>query len=156
MRFSKRSKKTWVFVRRDTGVRRTLWCGFVYAFVLHIMFIFRIFSLEAVFFTSYKMISIDSKNDHETYGNTLSSIEPLLQGEYRILIYIMPCIASILVNFLKLRLTSKNVGALFLKFPQFILAPAFSPFMFEGIKINGVEPLGKTRENQALLGILFC
>ena len=110
---------------------------FLALLLLNSMFCFRLFALEAIFFASYQKISIDQSNGWETFGDILEGeIKPLLLGKYRVLIYIAPAIISIVINMITLFLTAKNLKQLLTTYPQFLLSPAFSPFMFEGVKIN--------------------
>ena len=64
---------------------------------------------------------------------TIGGIYPLIPEEYRLIIYLLPGICSLLVNLIRLALSMKPKDFRhFMNFPQFILCPMFSPLMFEG------------------------
>ena len=91
------------------------------------MFVMRTFCIEASFFSSYKV------NTHKLAQHGRQSIDPLIPEEYRLVIYLFPCLVSFLINIIKLSLSTKPKDfRYFKKFPQFLLCPMFCPLMFEG------------------------
>ena len=59
-------------------------------------------------------------------------ISPIVPTEYRLLMYLAPCIIPFLVNGIKISCTTKGLVRFFVKYPQFLISPCFTPFMFEG------------------------
>ena len=107
---------------KDAPLAGLLSFKFLNLLLLNTMFVIRTFCLEASFFTSYR--SGDPK---------LTNIEPLIPEEYRLIIYLLPALLSLIINLVKLALSMKLKDfRYFKKFPQFILCPMFSPLMFEG------------------------
>ena len=90
--------------------------------LLNTMFVVRTFCLEAAVFSSYR-ISKWAK---------LSNIDPLIPEEYRLIIYLLPGLLSVIINLTKLVFSMKIEDfRYFNKFPQFIISPMFCPLMFE-------------------------
>lgn len=119
----------------DAPLAGLLSVPFIAVMFLNMAFALRVFSLEGIFFSHFYNFSLDGFN-LETYDalDTSKVIEPLLPPEYRLMVYLAPCVVPILINFSKLLLTYNNLWALFQNYPQFFLSPGFTPFMFEGVK----------------------
>ena len=112
--------------------------NFLCVLFLNLMFAFRLLAIEAMFFSSYFLINGDKAN-LVTHGTINDEIPATLPAEYRLLMYLLPAIISILVNAIKMAFTYRGLGGLLLRHPHFALAPGFSPFMFEGVKVVGQE-----------------
>ena len=96
---------------------------FLTLLLLNTMFVIRTFCLEASFFTSYRVNNL----------SPISNIDPLIPEEYRLVIYILPGLLSVLINVIKLAFSMTiHDFSYFKKFPQFIICPMFCPLMFEG------------------------
>ena len=94
------------------------------------MFGLRSICIESAFFTKY---------EKRVYSRTLElesseTIEPILQPQYRMLAYFLPPLLSFLINAARLTFTCENIGPYLLQYPQFLMFPCFTPFMFEGYK----------------------
>ena len=96
------------------------------------MFGIRTIAMESSFFTTYVRQEFNST----TYQYETKTIDPLIPPKYRLLIYFAPGIISLLINLLRLFFTAKDLGGYLMKYPQFMVAPMFGPFMFEGYKQN--------------------
>ena len=84
------------------------------------MFVVRTICIENSFFSTYRHYSEDN-------------IDPLIPEEYRLVLYLLPCLVSFLINMTKLAMSIKPKDFRYFKrFPQFLLCPMFSPLMFEG------------------------
>ena len=96
------------------------------------MFGLRSICIESAFFTTY---------EKRVYTRTLEvvnseTIEPILPPQYRMLAYFLPALFSFLINTARLIYTCENIGSYLLRYPQFLMFPCFTPFMFEGDKQN--------------------
>ena len=94
------------------------------------MFGLRSICIESAFFTTY---------EKRVYTRTLEvvsseTIEPILPPQYRMLAYFLPALVSFLINTVRLIYTCENIGPYLLRYPQFLMFPCFTPFMFEGDK----------------------
>ena len=103
---------------------------FLSLFLLNLMFGLRTICIESSFFSYY------SKQVYSKRRELLNSteIEPILLPEYRLLAYFTPLLFSFLINAIRLMCTSRSLGTYLLKYPQFLVSPCFTPFMFEGNK----------------------
>ena len=102
---------------------------FVNLVFLNLMFGVRIICIEHGFFTSYVQQGLDS--------TCRKSIDPVIPTEFRLLAYFIPCLVSFIINVGKLTWSTRSMGPYLLKYPQFLLAPCFTPFMFEPYKDCG-------------------
>ena len=135
------------FLPKDSLLSGMVSIPFITQLLLNTMFGVRVFALEAIFFSNY--ISTFPPNDFNfndpddnlqlLQGNYTTKIEPIIAPEYRLVVYLLPGILAMLANGIRLAFTIKGFGKFFLKFPQFIVSPCFSPIMFEGVKINSLE-----------------
>ena len=105
---------------------------FVVLLFLNLMFCARIISIEWIFFTYYKRFYYGASEPPQ-------SIDQIIPGQYRLLIYLLPPLLSFLANILRIACTSKGWIRLTLKYPQFVLSPCFTPFMFEGVKCENSD-----------------
>ena len=92
------------------------------------MFGCRTLCIESAFFSTYR---------HQALNRTTNlwhnkTIEPIIPPQFRLLVYLAPAIISLLVNAIRLALTTKGLRKHYMKYPQFIVASCFTPFMFEG------------------------
>ena len=106
---------------------------FIGLLFLNLMFGVRIIFIEQAFFATY--FQQEQSNTSQTWTNT-KSIDPVIPIEYRLLAYLCPCFISFFVNAARLVWTTRGIGAYLLKYPQFLIAPCFTPFMFEGKHTN--------------------
>lgn len=97
----------------------------------NLMFSFRLFMIESIFFSYYQ--SYDSSyKPHET-------ISALINDDgLRILVYFLPSIIPILISIYRLKSTHGNFIKLCFQYPQLILIPGFTPFMYEA-KVKEAE-----------------
>ena len=118
------------FLSSDSTFNGILSIPFLGLCIINSMFGIRIFCIENIFFTNYRR--------QINYATTLlldtKQIAPIISPEYRLLVYLAPCIISFLCNCFKIRRTAKGLKEYLLKYPQFLIAPCFTPFMFEGYK----------------------
>ena len=148
---------------KETPLNGMISTQFGLAFLLNLMFGLRIFAMEFIFFTSYHHYDFSN-----SYGNVSDfqdldlelqkfhqSIEPILQPEYRLMIYLAPCALSLLINVLRLAFTARTSGNFFVRYPQFILSPMFSPFMYEGCQENDQGPSRGNRIRVWMLGSIL-
>ena len=99
---------------------------FVSLVFLNLMFGVRIICVEHAFFTTYL----------EQGFNATKSIDPVIPTEFRLLAYLCPPFLSFAINAAKLACSTRGMETYLLKYPQFLIAPCFTPFMFEGYKDN--------------------
>ena len=116
------------FLPSKSVVKGLMSIPFLSLFLINSMFGFRIISIESAFFTSYRFQSDNS----ETRLPDITEILPIISPEYRILIYLAPCIIPALINVLRLWCTTKGLWKYFIKYPQFLISPCFTPFLYEG------------------------
>ena len=115
------------FLSRDSPLNGLLSIPFLSLCLINTMFGFRIVCLESAFFTHYR---------HQLYNFTTFSlvdtqISPIITPQYRLLVYLAPCVIPFLINALRLLCTRKGLQKYFLEYPQFLVSPCFTPFMFE-------------------------
>ena len=103
---------------------------------INIMFGSRIICIEHAFFTTYRRQSIykgiPNKYTNGTHLVDVKSIDPIISPEYRLLIYLIPCVLPLIVNTTRLFFTTKGLKQCFAKYPQYFVSCCFTPFMFEG------------------------
>ena len=106
-------------------------------------FIFRVYAIEHTFFSKFHNYTYE--HSIEKSGTITTSIDPLLSHEFRLLIYFLPALPSLLSNLysLKKELSYGGLLNLFLSFPQYVIAPCFFPLMFQGTTRD--DPEEKTR-----------
>ena len=97
--------------------------------LINSMFGFRIVCLESALFTTYRYDIFDNAT---ASIQTIKQITPIIPPEYRLLVYLSPCIIPFMINISRLWSTSKETWTYFMKYPQFLVAPCFTPFIFEG------------------------
>ena len=113
------------------GIAGIMSRSFFMMIYLNIMFGQRILCIENILFTSYVFVDYSNwKIGSDTYSKT---IQPLIPVQYRILFYFLPGLISLMINVVKLTMTSRKKMSYFIKYPQFLLSPCFSPIMFEGV-----------------------
>ena len=128
---------------------------FFLAFILNLMFAIRVFAIENIFFSSYYSVNhpyniTNLKKEmpplgyFKAYeeianGKFTTTIDPIFSPEYRLLLYFLPSLISLLANVIKLKLTVKEFGMFFLRYPQFVISPCFSPFMYIGNQEDSLE-----------------
>ena len=118
------------FLSKASPLNGLLSVRFLSLFLLNMMFGLRTICIESSFFSYYSM---------QEYSRRLklinsTEIEPILAPQYRLLAYFTPPLLSLIVNAVRLVYTSENLGAYLLKYPQFLVSPCFTPFLFEGTK----------------------
>ena len=121
------------FISNNSAVNGMLSVSFLCVFILNTMFGFRVICIENAFFTSYRLPIPKEKWD-PTNPALVDTIEitPVINPEYRLLIYLAPCVIPFLINAFKLYQTTKGMWKYFLQYPQFLISPCFTPFLFEG------------------------
>ena len=92
---------------------------FIAVALLHTSFVCRTIAIEHSFLSSYR----------NGYGK---SIDPLISEEYRLVVYLTPCIISLIANIGRISSTTTKMIPYFKRYPQLIVGPMFSPIMFEG------------------------
>ena len=117
---------------------------FITTIFVNISFVFRVYAIEHVFFSSFYNYTLE--NSIEKNGVITSSIEPLISHQLRLPLYFLPILPSIAFNIFSLRrsLDYKNLIKLFFTFPQYFIAPGFLPLMFQGITTD--DPEQRTRK----------
>ena len=100
--------------------------------LINTMFGFRVVSIENAFFSSYRI----QKYDLTRFLFETEEVFPIFPPEYRLLVYLAPCFIPFLINLFKLLCTTEGMFKYFLMYPQFLVFPCFSPFMFEGYDDN--------------------
>ena len=116
------------FISNDSALNGMLSVPFLCLCILNAMFGCRIICIESSFFTSYRSITFNESFDRFDR----EEISPLIHPEYRLMIYLAPCIIPFLINAFKLYRTTKGLWKYFLQYPQFLISPCFTPFLFEG------------------------
>ena len=116
------------FISSDSAFNGMLSVPFLCLCILNAMFGCRIICIESSLFTNYRL---------QTWNESFlrydkEEIYPLIHPEYRLMMYLAPCIVPFLINAYKLYRTTKGLWKYFLEFPQFLISPCFTPFMFEG------------------------
>ena len=116
------------FLHKDSALNGLLSTPFLFLFLLNTMFGFRIVCIESAFFTSYSYQVWNQEYTRFDHKQISSIISP----EYRLLVYFAPCILPFLINIAKLWFTSKGLWKYLMTYPQFLISPCFTPFIFEG------------------------
>ena len=107
--------------------------------LMNTMFIVRIICIENAFLTSYR---------YQRYPKNLPSfkddflertIDPIIPPEYRLVAYFTPVVISFTINLIKLVCTGTKLVKCVRKYPQFLIASCFTPFMFEGCDENSIR-----------------
>ena len=110
---------------------------FVSLCIINSMFGVRIVCMESTFFTSYGQQFWNET--FNTYQYDFKKILPILSPEYRLVVYLTPCIIPFLINCLRLSSTFKGSWKYLMMYPQFLISPCFTPFMFEGYETNNPQ-----------------
>ena len=116
------------FLPNDSAFNGLLSIPFLSLCLINSMFGFRIVCIESSFFTTYRYQSVDKT----TFVIDTKEISPIIPPEYRLLMYLAPCIVPFLINGMRIYCTTEGLWRFFMKYPQFIISPCFTPFMFEG------------------------
>ena len=103
--------------------------------LLNTMFIVRVLCIEKAFFSSYRYQRYPMKVD----TSVERTIDPIIQPEYRLLVYFTPVFISFMINLIKLVSTRTKFVICIRKYPQILIASCFTPFMFEGCKENSIR-----------------
>ena len=119
------------FLPKNAPLNGLLSLPFVCLCLLNTMFGCRALCLESAFFTSYRKQSYNTT----TFEWHKESIEPMIPPQYRLLVYLAPCLLSLIINVIRLYYTSKGLRTYLLQYPQFVVGSCFTPFMFEGQKL---------------------
>ena len=119
------------FISNDSAFKGMLSVPFLCLCILNAMFGCRIICIESSIFTSYRLNTL---NDINPVISHKEEISPLIHPEYRLMMYLAPCIIPFLINAFKLYCTTKGLWKYFMEYPQFLISPCFTPFMFEGYK----------------------
>ena len=119
------------FLSKDSAFDGVLSIPFLSLCLINAMFGVRTVCIESAFFTSYRYHFFD-----ENGSWVITRISPIISPQYRLLVYLAPCVIPFLINALRLLCTTKGLGKYFLEYPQFLVSPCFTPFMFEGYESN--------------------
>ena len=119
------------FLSEKATVNGLFSISFLCLCLINSMFGFRIVCLESALFTTYRYEIFDNAT---ISFETIKQITPIIPPEYRLLAYLSPCIVPFMINISRLWCTPKATWAYFMKYPQFLVSPCFTPFMFEGHK----------------------
>ena len=118
------------FLPLDSAFNGVLSVPFLILCLINSMFGLRIICIESAFFTTYNYQIWNVKKTR--YDQT--QIAPIITPEYRLVGYLAPCIIPFLINVIKLYSTTKGLWKHLMKYPQFLISPCFTPFLFEGYK----------------------
>ena len=116
------------FLSKDSASNGLLSIPFLSLCLINTMFGFRTVCIESAFFTSYRYQLFNGT----TGLSDLTQISPIIRPQYRLLVYLAPCAIPFLINSLRLWCTTKGLSKYFLEYPQFLVSPCFTPFLFEG------------------------
>ena len=120
------------FLPNNSSLNGILSIPFLSLFLINSMFGFRIVCIESAFFTNYVLQEYDyTINVFDTI-----QISPIISPEYRVIVYLAPCLIPFLINAARLWCTTNGLWKYFIKYPQFIISPCFTPLMFEGYETN--------------------
>ena len=132
------------FMPNDSAFNGLLSIPFLCLFLINSMFGFRILCLESAFFSTY-VLQEDTTPNSTTSIIESTQIYPIISPEYRLLVYLAPCVIPFLINSVRLWHTTKGLRNYFMKYPQFIISPCFTPIMFEGYETNDQQERYKLR-----------
>ena len=118
------------FLPLDSAFNGVLSLPFLILCLLNSMFGLRIICIESAFFTSYNYQIWNKK----TSQYDTNQIAPIISPEYRLVVYLAPCVIPFLINAIKLWFTTEGLWKHLMKYPQFLISPCFTPFIFEGYK----------------------
>ena len=115
---------------KDSPLNGLISLPFLSMMILNTMFGVRVICIENALFSTYQL------QNNDPFGRYVSkkTIAPILPPEYRILVYITPCLLSFIINLIRLLITNANIWQNARKYPQIIMSCCFTPFMFEGCK----------------------
>ena len=88
-------------------------CPFITLCLLNCMFIFRLISIESMLFTNYRY------ENETTWHLDSKGIDPIISPDFRLLMYLAPCLISFLVNGIRLWWTTKGLRKYFIKSMNF-------------------------------------
>ena len=128
------------FLPKDPPLAGMISLPFFMTCLVNLMFGVRIFVLEHSFFTSYRLVLPPENYDHSNNtqwmqwaeGVYSNRIDPIIAPEYRLKVFLIPSLISVIGNSIRLSITTKGCRKFFLYYPQYIIMPAFSPITFEG------------------------
>ena len=118
------------FLPLDSAFNGVLSVPFLILCLINSMFGLRIICIESAFFTTYNYQVWNKK----THLYDQKQIAPIITPEYRLVVYLAPCIIPFLINVIKLYSTTEGLWKHLMKYPQFLISPCFTPFIFEGYK----------------------
>ena len=132
---------------KDSPINGLISLPFISTLLMNSMFGIRIICIESSFFSSYRY----QYYHNDGTGLEQKAIEPIIPTEYRLLVYLGPCFISFIVNAIRLFVTNAYTQQFKRKFPQYMIACMFTPFMFEGTK----EKTMKIWKRGSILNALF-
>ena len=109
---------------------------FICMLLINCMFGVRVISIENAFFSSYRY---ERHYIHDSRPIYFKTIEPIIDPEYRILVYLTPCVISLAINAIRLFITGTIFNPFLRKYPQIVIACCFTPFMFEGCRDKSIH-----------------
>ena len=118
------------FLPIDSAFNGVLSIPFLILCLINSMFGIRIICIESAFFSTYNYQIWNKK----THSYDQQQIAPIITPEYRLVVYLAPCIIPFLINVIKLWSTTEGLWTHLMKYPQFLISPCFTPFIFEGYK----------------------
>ena len=110
--------------------------NFVAIFLLCLMCILRMISLEAIFFSHYARY-----NSLVAGAEPVSVIPSLLPPQMRLLVYLAPALITMSINFVTLARKGnfKKTLKVLKHYPQVIMSPGFTPFFFTWQTVYGFD-----------------
>ena len=101
---------------------------FISTLLINSMYGIRLICIESSLFTLYRY----QRYFPDKIGTEQKTIEPIIPPEYRLLAYLAPGFLSFMINTIRLCITKAKLRENIRKYPQYLIACMFTPFMFEG------------------------
>ena len=117
---------------KDSPINGLISLPFVCMLLINSMFGVRVLCIENAFFSSYRY----ERYYFDGRATFYKTIDPIISPEYRILAYLTPSLVSFTINIMRLICSGKEFRNYVRKYPQILVASCFTPFMFEGCKVN--------------------
>ena len=120
---------------KDSPINGLISLQFISTLLINSMFGMRLICIEGSFFSSYRY----QQYHQDRTGFDQTTIEPMIAPEYRLLVYLAPGFLSLMINTFRLCATKANIRQNIKKYPQYLIACMFTPFMFEGTKEKTIQ-----------------
>ena len=115
---------------KDSPVNGLISLPFFCTLVINSMFAVRMICIENSFFTSYRY----QRYYLHKAGFDQTTIDPIINPQFRLAAYLMPSLISFIVNATRLITTGKNLKNTIRKYPQLMLACCFTLFVLKAQK----------------------